>query len=128
MDKNKQFIQEFGEQSFKDLFEKASMILFGKHSLNSINTATNYNFKLFNEKKCSAFGSYKSDTMDFEFEIIFGRHPHTVTYYHNNNTKKSSTPTQTISNQSPKVCTCDWNHVKKNGCKCGAIKPYKPQY
>lgn len=130
MDLNKKFIQEFGEQQFKDLFEKASLIYFGKHSIHTINTATCYNFKSVDTKKCSAFGSFEHNNTNFEFEILFGRHPHTITYYHNNNVKKDQSfmPNVSTNNNSTKTCTCDWSKVKVSGCKCGAIKPYKPQY
>lgn len=31
-------------------------------------------------------------------------------------------------NTSAKACVCDWEIVKRSGCKCGAITPYKPRY
>ena len=32
-----------------------------------------------------------------------------------------------VEDKETKECTCEWNNVLRDGCKCGAIKRYKPR-
>lgn len=128
-----EFAQEFGNDKYQELFEAYYLAL--NQGNGSKIVVWNYTFTSYSAFSSMgqgyATGYFEHNGREVSFELRDGNNNGSeIISYEVLDIKSAMQPMAKVVEKklSIKACTCEWNHVKAYGCKCGAITPYKPTY